>query len=526
MLDITRHVPAGYSRSHQTEAHRTGGRIKSRLTATFCCIFSRFHRVWETFVKQKAALQDILCTMNWVGGARSRLRMKYEKKQQKDYFERKRYARQVKTVRPLSPGAAHRKGGISQDLLYLHTLNTAHSMDRKGCVSAPSSRQVNKVDLSKAGGSFPMRRQEDLELPNMSPDYSKTPSRLQLADSADSKPPCQHYQSYDDWLTSGKVGADTSDSEVHLFDQSARLRAAVANTSDREAQSHGTPFVPYTTPGPKAHYRDPFRKFTSSSSLMKFEEGPHTPDLRHNHDFDPEVAGIVNPPRTPGSSHKKRKLARIPSSGRSVRTPSTFSSSSQSSLGSPARGDTQDRSREEERRPILLHQSAQSERPSLHNWLSSISRHVEKTDTHPNNTTPSTTDQLLSSEKSNTHPDTTTPSTTDGETLPAGKRRKLDFGEACSTDASQQRAVPTESRQKQEISAVAEEAFPAATQQFAPGSAPRTGFAMKTETHIRMRCRISVVLGSLRSFRRARGKPQSRRGRKFAAKTSKPTGYA
>ncbi|CAH1264509.1 Hypp3004 [Branchiostoma lanceolatum] len=562
MLDITHHAPAGYSRSHQTEAHRTGGRIKSRLTATFCCIFSRFHRVWETFVKQKATLQDILCTMNWVGGARSRLRMKYEKKQQKDYFERKRYARQVKTVRPLSPGAAHRKGGISQDLLYLHTLNTAHSMDRKGCVSAPSSRQVNKVDLSKAGGSFPIRRQEDLELPNMSPDYSKTPSRIQLADSADSKPPCQHYQSYDDWLTSGKVGADTSDSEVHLFDQSARLRAAVANTSDREAQSHGTPFVPYTTPGPKALYKDPFRKFASSSSLVKFEEGPHTPDLRHDHDFDPEVAGIVNPPRTPGSSHKKRKLARIPSSGRSVRTPSTFSSSSQSSLGSPVGGDIKDKShKEENHRPILLHQSAQSERPSLHNWLSSVSRDAEKSDTHPNNTTPSTTDQLLSLEKSNTHPDTTTPSTTDGDTLPAGKRRKLDFGEACSTNASQQRAAmtcsdnhaqppvgrnlkfntwdavfreetrdkrfsikpelpqtmkqntdlttekttsqkgyqatlqnlmsmpltwanqqPTESRQKQEISAVVEEAFPAATQQFAPGSAPRTEEEFDTPT--------------------------------------------
>ncbi|XP_035677355.1 uncharacterized protein LOC118416368 [Branchiostoma floridae] len=117
-------------------------------------------------------------------------------------------------------------------------------MDRTGTVSAPSSRQVNKVDLSKAGGSFPLRRQEDLELPNMSPDYSKTPSSLQLAGPADSKPPCQHYLSYDDWLTSssGKVGNDTSDSAVHLFDQSGRLSEVAPHTSNtnRELHSHGS----------------------------------------------------------------------------------------------------------------------------------------------------------------------------------------------------------------------------------------------------------------------------------------------
>ncbi|XP_078594477.1 uncharacterized protein LOC144872293 [Branchiostoma floridae x Branchiostoma japonicum] len=514
MLDITQHAPVGYYRSHQTEARRTGGKVKNRLTHTrdFFIIF----------------------IMNWVGGARSRLRMKYEKKQQKDYFERKRYARQVKTVRPLSPGARHRKGGISQDLLYLQTLNTAHSMDRTGTVSASSSRQVNKVDLSKTGGSFPLRRQEDLELPNMSPDYSKTPSSLQLAGPADSKPPCQHYLSYDDWITSssGKLGNDTSDSEVHLFDQSGRLSEVAPHTSNtnRELQSQGTPFVPYTTPGPKAFFKDPFRKFTSSSSLVKFEEGPHTPDLRQDHDLDPEVMGIGNPPRTPGSCRKRRKLARTPSSGRSVRTPSTFSSSSPSSIGSPVGADTQDKTHEEEHRPILLHQS---ERPSLHSWLSSISRDAETPDIQP---------------------DKTTPSTTDGETLPAGKRRKLDFGQPCSTYAIQQRAAmscsdshaqppvgkdlnintwdasyikeatvkkftmkpetpstivkqntdqttdktkgyqatlqnlmsmpltwanqqPTdhESKEKKGSSVVAEDGFPAATQQFAPGSAPRTG---------------------------------------------------
>ncbi|XP_078678200.1 uncharacterized protein LOC144914309 isoform X1 [Branchiostoma floridae x Branchiostoma belcheri] len=475
--------------------------------------------------------------------------MKYEKKQQKDYFERKRYSRQVRTVRPQSPGATHRKGGISQDLLYLHTLNTAHSMDKKGSVSAQSSRQVNKVDLSKVSCSFPMRRQEDLELPNMSPDYSKTPSLLQLADPTDSNPPCQHYLSYDDWLTSssGKVRNDTPDSAVPLglFDQSTRLSAVAPHTSNREVQSLGTPFVPYTTPGPKAHYKDPFRNFASSSSLVKFEDDTHTPDPQRGHDFDPAVPGIVNPPRTPGSSHKRRKLARISSSGRSVRTPSTFSSSSQSSLESPIRGDTQDKvvtnhNNKEEHRPILLQKSAQSNRPSLHNWLSSVSRDTEKSGSHPNNTTPSTTDE---------------------EILPAEKRRKLDFGEACSTDDSQQRAAvicsdnqaqperdlklntwnaayregttderfsiclkpespatlkqntyqttenpicqkgyqatlqnlmsmpltwanqqPTESKQKKESTAVAEEALCASTQQFTPGSAPRTEEGLNTPT--------------------------------------------
>ncbi|XP_019633522.1 PREDICTED: uncharacterized protein LOC109476945 [Branchiostoma belcheri] len=484
--------------------------------------------------------------MNWVGGARSRLRMKYEKKQQKDYFERKRYSRQVRTVRPQSPGATHRKGGISQDLLYLHTLNTAHSMDKKGSLSDPSSRQVNKVDLSKVNCAFPMRRQEDLELPNMSPDYSKTPSLLQLADPTDSKPPCQHYMSYDDWLTSssGKMRNDTPDSAVPLglFDQSTRLSAVAPHTSNSGVQSLGTPFVPYTTPGPKAYYKDPFRKFASSSSLVKFEEGTHTPDPQHGHDFEPAVPGIVNPPRTPGSSHKRRKLARIPSSGRSVRTPSTFSSSSQSSFESPVKGGTQDKNHKEEHRPILLQKSAQSQRPSLHNWLSSISRDTEKSGSHPNNTTPSTTDE---------------------EILPAEKRRKLDFGEACSTDDSQQRAAvicsdnqaqpeaerdlklnpwnavyregttderfsinvkpespatlkqntyqttenpfcqkgyqatlqnlmsmpltwanqqPTGSKQKKESTAVAEEALYASTQQFVPGSAPRTEEVLNTPT--------------------------------------------
>eukprot|EP00795_Rhopilema_esculentum_P002024 gene2024-17585_t len=83
--------------------------------------------------------------MNWVGGARQRVKVKNERRIQREFFERRRKAKKHEEIKPKSDGKSIDKNAVSQDLLFLYPLN---SREISG-FPATSKRPVNFVDLSK-----------------------------------------------------------------------------------------------------------------------------------------------------------------------------------------------------------------------------------------------------------------------------------------------------------------------------------------------------------------------------------------
>ncbi|XP_038667979.1 uncharacterized protein C12orf40-like isoform X2 [Scyliorhinus canicula] len=110
--------------------------------------------------------------MNWVGGVRNRIKLKQQKKQQKEFFEKRKLKSKFKLLgSPLSP---QQNSSVSWDLLTLHIVNRIAA--KKEPTDMPN--KVIQVDMKK-DTKMPIR-QHNIELP-MSP--CSTPSRIFLEES-------------------------------------------------------------------------------------------------------------------------------------------------------------------------------------------------------------------------------------------------------------------------------------------------------------------------------------------------------
>ncbi|CAG2218866.1 unnamed protein product [Mytilus edulis] len=110
--------------------------------------------------------------MNWVGGSRSRIRTQNERKLQREFFERKKFADKVQVYRSIGgtgTGTGIRKHGLGQDFRAFQTVNVAHSHNKGGCDTP--ARQVKKVDLDVFKPAF-SRMVEDINLGPVSPTSS------------------------------------------------------------------------------------------------------------------------------------------------------------------------------------------------------------------------------------------------------------------------------------------------------------------------------------------------------------------
>ncbi|XP_060513908.1 regulator of DNA class I crossover intermediates 1 [Panthera onca] len=108
--------------------------------------------------------------MNWVGGSRTRVLIKQERRKQKEYFEKKRLKSKMKLLGVLSPV---KNSTVSLDLLNLYMVNHI-SCQKKTPETVRKPTHVNMHRDIK----MPLRK-HDLELP-MSPHY--IPSKLCIDD--------------------------------------------------------------------------------------------------------------------------------------------------------------------------------------------------------------------------------------------------------------------------------------------------------------------------------------------------------
>ncbi|CAI9167901.1 unnamed protein product [Rangifer tarandus platyrhynchus] len=108
--------------------------------------------------------------MNWVGGSRTRVLIKQERRKQKEYFEKKRLKSKMKLLGVLSPV---NNSTVSLDLLNLYMVNQI-SCQKK---TSETVRKPMHVNMNK-DIKMPLRK-HDIELP-MSPNY--VPSNLCIDD--------------------------------------------------------------------------------------------------------------------------------------------------------------------------------------------------------------------------------------------------------------------------------------------------------------------------------------------------------
>ncbi|XP_069100998.1 uncharacterized protein [Argopecten irradians] len=115
--------------------------------------------------------------MNWVGGARNRLRFSNEKKIQKEFFERRKFDGKTGNRHKIIPsGKKH-----SEDLKAIHTISTMHSDSfsfQQPC------RPLKMLDLDKFRSKKSVFR-GDIDLGPTSP--IKTPSKLHLLEASHQK---------------------------------------------------------------------------------------------------------------------------------------------------------------------------------------------------------------------------------------------------------------------------------------------------------------------------------------------------
>ncbi|XP_072179186.1 uncharacterized protein [Diadema setosum] len=111
--------------------------------------------------------------MNWVGGARNRLKMKNDKRRQKEFFERQRYSSKVKRMEDAG-SPSKKKQAVSLDILSLQAANLSAAKFQRTS-NAKKSTRVNHVNLDKSRGMF---GQKFVDLPDASPEGK--PSNLAL----------------------------------------------------------------------------------------------------------------------------------------------------------------------------------------------------------------------------------------------------------------------------------------------------------------------------------------------------------
>uniref|UniRef100_A0A8C6HDY3 Regulator of DNA class I crossover intermediates 1 n=1 Tax=Mus spicilegus TaxID=10103 RepID=A0A8C6HDY3_MUSSI len=114
--------------------------------------------------------------MNWVGGSRTRVLIKQERRKQKEYFERNKLKSKLKLLGVVSPV---KKPSVSLDLLNLYVVNQISSMKE----NSETMKRPTHVNMTR-DLKVPLRK-HDLELP-MSPHC--VPSKLCIDDMEDSVP--------------------------------------------------------------------------------------------------------------------------------------------------------------------------------------------------------------------------------------------------------------------------------------------------------------------------------------------------
>ncbi|XP_072829092.1 regulator of DNA class I crossover intermediates 1 isoform X3 [Vicugna pacos] len=169
--------------------------------------------------------------MNWVGGSRTRVLIKQERRKQKEYFEKKRLKSKMKLLGVLSPV---KNSAVSLDLLNLYMVNQI-SCQKKTSETARKPVHVNMNRDIK----MPLRK-HDLELP-MSPHCA--PSNLCIDDIENNK----YYQRLDSKEELGPAqlsNVNYSNSLVSKLNESQD-----ALSSSYETAQFGTLFERLNCPG-------------------------------------------------------------------------------------------------------------------------------------------------------------------------------------------------------------------------------------------------------------------------------------
>ncbi|XP_055509533.1 uncharacterized protein LOC129708001 isoform X2 [Leucoraja erinacea] len=134
----------------------------------------RYSRSSSSFVglERRGGRLEVTGAMNWVGGVRNRIKLKQQKRQQKEFFEKRKLKSKCKLLEP--PVSPQQNSSVSWDLLTLHIVNRIAA--KKESVDASNKViQVNMMNDRKV----PIRR-HNIELP-MSP--CSIPSQIFLEES-------------------------------------------------------------------------------------------------------------------------------------------------------------------------------------------------------------------------------------------------------------------------------------------------------------------------------------------------------
>nr|A0A087WRU1.1 RecName: Full=Regulator of DNA class I crossover intermediates 1; AltName: Full=Protein CN725425 [Mus musculus] len=208
--------------------------------------------------------------MNWVGGSRSRVLIKQERRKQKEYFERNKLKSKLKLLGVVSPV---KKPSVSLDLLNLYVVNQISSMKE----NSETMKRPTHVNMTR-DLKVPLRK-HDLELP-MSPHC--VPSKLCIDDMEDSVP----YQRIYSKEETGPVQSSQDMKSYRMFNETGNCSYIPPSfpeelRSNRHIRSqHSTPRI---GPSPQQFvYENPH---SGQFSNGKFPESLFSKLNKHQHVF-------------------------------------------------------------------------------------------------------------------------------------------------------------------------------------------------------------------------------------------------
>uniref|UniRef100_U3K661 Uncharacterized protein n=2 Tax=Ficedula albicollis TaxID=59894 RepID=U3K661_FICAL len=186
--------------------------------------------------------------MNWVGGSRSRIILKQERRKQKEYFERKKLKSKMKLLEVSSP----KSSAVSLDLLNLYVVNQISTKKD----NSENMRKPVHIDITE-DEKKPIRR-HNLELPT-SPLRTQHKSNLDVLQSRLQKQVLESRRQH----LSEKVKYQHNPGKS--FDQdpwnTKQSSQCVFRKSDTMAQELFTPFDSYTSlPSPRPDHMNSARK--------------------------------------------------------------------------------------------------------------------------------------------------------------------------------------------------------------------------------------------------------------------------